>query len=129
MKGDSKGGHALNPMPIYDATAPITCTIGTDEVAGRVELLERLRTNLRWLERTEHGLVLHFDKRPAVEADLRRFAADEKRCCQFWGFAVEQTASEVTLRWDAPPAARDLLARIEAYLVGREPLSAISDLL
>jgi hypothetical protein len=129
MKGDGKGGHALNPMPIYDATAPITCTIGTDEVAGRVELLERLRTNLRWLERTEHGLVLHFEKRPEVEADVRRFAVDEKRCCRFWGFAVHAAADDLTLRWDAPPDARELLTAIAAHLEGDQPLTEIGGLL
>jgi hypothetical protein len=116
-------------MPIYDATAPITCTIGTDEVAGRVELLERLRTNLRGLERTEHGLVLHFEKRPEVEADVRRFAADEKRCCQFWGFAVHGADDDLTLRWDAPPDARELLTAIAAHLEGDQPLTEIGGLL
>lgn len=119
----------MNPIPIYDADAPITCTIGRDEIPERIELVERLRTNLDRLERTDHGLLLHFPARPDIDADLRRFAVDEKRCCRFWGFAVETTDGELTLRWEAPPTAVDLLARIEHYLRGDEPLTSISGLL
>jgi hypothetical protein len=119
----------MNPIPIYDATAPITCTIRPEEISGRIQILERLRTNLRRLEHTEHGLLLHFDRRTEVEADLRRFAVDEKRCCQFWGFAVDASDDELGLRWDAPPDARTLLTEIAAYLEGDEPLPEIGGLL
>jgi hypothetical protein len=108
-------------LPLYDATAPIACTITTDEVAGRVESLERMRTHLTELERIEHGLVLHFPPRPDLEADLRRFAVDEQRCCAFWGFEVSTTPDDLALRWDGPPAAADVLARLEAFLVGDDP--------
>jgi hypothetical protein len=119
----------MKPIPLYDATAPITCTINPDEIAGRIEAIERMRTNLQRLDRTDHGLVLHFANRPDLAADVHRFAIDEKRCCQFWGFAIESTDYELTLRWDAPPDARELLATIAAYLEGDEPVTAISGLL
>jgi hypothetical protein len=83
----------------------------------------------RLVTRIDHGLVLHFPSRPDLAADVRRFAIDEKRCCQFWGFAIESTDYELTLRWDAPPDARELLATIAAYLEGDEPVTAISGLL
>jgi hypothetical protein len=35
----------------------------------------------------------------------------------------------LTLRWDAPPDAHELLATIAAYLEGDEPVTAISGLL
>ena len=76
-----------------------------------------------------HGLLLHFPNRPEVAVDLRRFAVDEKRCCQFWGFAVVATADSLTLRWDGPHAADDLLERLRAYFKGDEPLTSISGLL
>ena len=119
----------MSPTPIYDASAPIACTIDGAEVPARIALVERMRANLQRLEHTEHGLVLHFPRRPDVAADLRQFAADEKRCCQFWGFAVEAADDEVTLRWDAPPDARDLLSDIARYLEGDDPTSTISGLL
>jgi hypothetical protein len=115
--------------PIYDATAPLVCTIGDDEIAERIELVERMRTRLDSIERTEHGLLLHFAVHPDVDADLRRFAVDEKRCCQFWGFAVDAQDDELTLRWDGPPAAGDLIDRLVAYFEGDEPLTTISGLL
>ena len=119
----------MKPIPLYDNSVPITCTINPDEIAGRIEVIERMRTNLDRLDRTDQGLVLHFSNRPDIAADVHRFALDEKRCCQFWGFAVDSTVDEVTLRWDAPPDARELLATIAAYLQGDETVTAISGLL
>lgn len=111
----------MKRIPIYDDTAPIACTITTDEIPGRVELIERMRTNLRQLERTEHGLLLHFPPRPDVEADLRRFVVDEKRCCEFWGFDIVAGEPGITLRWDGPPSASEIIARLAAFFEGDEP--------
>jgi hypothetical protein len=119
----------MNTIPIYDGTAPITCTIDSDEIPERIELVERLRRNLERLERTPHGLRLHFPDRPEIQGDLSRFVVDEKGCCQFWGLAVDDADGDLTLRWDAPPAANELIAKIEAYFAGDEPLTSISGLL
>jgi len=119
----------MNPIPIYDATAPIACTIGNDEIPERLELVGRMRTNLRDIERTSDGLLLHFAPTAEIEADVRRFAIDEKRCCQFWGFAVDGDDNELTLRWDGPPSTGDLLDRLHAYLIGTEPITELSGLL
>jgi hypothetical protein len=119
----------MERIPIYDATAPTVCTIGDDEVAERVELVDRLRARLGGIERTEHGLLLRFAPDVGVEADLRRFALDEKRCCRFWGFEVVATAEELALRWDGPPDAAALLDQLLAYFEGDTELTAISGLL
>jgi hypothetical protein len=119
----------VKSTPIYDDTAPITCTIGSDEIPERIELVERMRHNLEGIERTEHGLLLHFPSGADIERDLRRFAVDEKRCCQFWGFSVAVDADELTLRWDGPPDADDLIGRLVAYFEGDQPLTSISGLL
>lgn len=87
-----------------------------------------MRTTLTSLERTEHGLLLHFPFCSDVEAELRRFAADEKRCCQFWGFEV-LSGDDLTLRWDAPPSAGDLVDELEAFFRGDAPASALAGLL
>jgi hypothetical protein len=79
------------------------------------------------LERTEHGLLLHFP--PAAEAEVRRFAVDEKRCCQFWGFEVGSRSGELTLQWDGPPDAADLLDQLHAYFLGDQPLAVVTGLL
>jgi hypothetical protein len=116
-------------LPLHDATAPIVCTIEADEIPGRIELLERLRRRLGHLERTEHGLLLRYAPDAEVEADLRRFVADETRCCAFWGFEVEAGAAELTLRWEGPPDAQPLLDRLHASFEGDEPLTGIAGLL
>jgi hypothetical protein len=115
----------MRPIPIYDATAPIACTIGADEVADRRALVERLRDGLRGVERTADGLLLRFPAEAAIEADVRRFAADEKRCCGFWGFAVGTDDGEVTLRWDGPPATAGMLDGLHAYFAGRGAMPAL----
>jgi hypothetical protein len=119
----------VKSIPVYDDTAPITCTIGSDEIPERIELVEQVRHNLERIERTQHGLLLHFPNRPDIDADLRRFAVDEKRCCQFWGFEVGTTPDQITLRWDGPPDVADFLDRLHAYFLGDEPLTTITGLL
>ena len=119
----------MKRLPLYDSTAPIACTIESDEIPERLALLDRLRESLARLDETEHGLLLHFPDRPDIADDLQRFAIEEKRCCQFWGFDVGDADGQLTLRWDAPPDARDLLARIAVVLRNGEPVTAIAGLL
>ena len=119
----------VKSIPIYDATVPISCTLDRSEVAARIDLIERLRGNLIGLERTEHGMLLHFPLRTDVADDLRRFTVDEKQCCAFWGFDVTEDDRQIALRWDAPPAAADLVIQLVAYFEGDLPISEISGLL
>ncbi|HSJ46214.1 MAG TPA: hypothetical protein VK923_16180 [Euzebyales bacterium] len=100
-----------------------------DETPDRLDLLARLRTALTVVERTDHGLVLRFPARDDVEADVRRFAADEQRCCRFWGFDVTATDADVTLRWDGPPATALLLDQLLGYFRGDQPVTALTGLL
>lgn len=116
-------------LPIYNDTAPIVCTIGDDEVPDRLDLLERLRTKLTAVERTDHGLLLRFPTRDDVEADVRRFAADEQRCCRFWGFAIDTDGEQLTLRWDGPPATAHLIDQLVGYFRGDQPVTAVTGLL
>ena len=119
----------MTSIPLYDATAPIGCTAAADEVPKRIAQVERMRAALDHLDRTDHGLLLRFPNDPAIEADVRRFAVDEKRCCQFWGFEIRTTRSQITLRWDGPPDVADFFDRLHAYFLGDEPLTAVTSLL
>src|SRR4051794_20327670 len=118
----------MKRIPIYDEPAPIACTLTSTERPARIKLIERMRDDLHRLERSEDGLVLHFPARDDLEADLRRFAIDEKRCCEFWGFEVAR-GDDLTLRWDAPPAAADLITRLEAFFEGDAPALDLAGLL
>lgn len=115
-------------IPIFDASAPVVCTLDDADVPERVELIERMRASLVDVHRTDHGLLLRFPRRPGIEADVRRFALDEKRCCQFWGFEVE-AGDELLFRWEGPPAAAELLDELHAYFEGDQPLTLLSGLL
>lgn len=116
-------------IPIYDDTAPVACTIGDAEIPERIALIERMRAAMTALDRTPTGLLLHFPDDDAVRADLATFAVDEKRCCQFWGFAITEEPSGVALRWDGPPAVDDLLDQLETFFTTDAPLAALDGLL
>ena len=102
-------------IPIYDADAPVTCTATSEEIPVRIEQIERMRSNLDRIERSEHGLLLHFPNRPGIEGDLRKFTVDEKGCCQFWGFHIVTRPDELILRWDAPPSLDDYITRLLTF--------------
>jgi hypothetical protein len=119
----------MKSIPIYDATAEIACTAAADEIPKRIEQVERMRSHLAAVERTEDGLLLHFPNRPDIEEELRGFTIDEKACCQFWGFAIESDPAQLHLRWDAPPTLSDSMTSLLDFFQGNEPLTAESGLL
>jgi hypothetical protein len=116
-------------IPIYDDTAPITCTAASDGIPVRIEQIERLRSHHTRLERTEHGLLLHFPDQPDVRTELEQFTVEEKGCCAFWGFAIDADGDDLTLRWDGPPTVDELMGRLVAFFASDEPLTANSGLL
>jgi MerR family transcriptional regulator, copper efflux regulator len=119
----------MGSVPIYDATEPVSCTASRGEVPVRIEQIERMRTRLARLERSPHGLILHFHDEPAVRAELERFASDEKACCAFWGFAVTADDGDLALRWDGPPEVDDVFDRLVEFFESDRPLTAIDGLL
>lgn len=116
-------------IPIYDATAPIACTASGNEIERRIRQLERMRRDLARVERTDHGLLLHFPYRSELEGHLRTFTIEEKGCCAFWGFATSTDNGELTLRWDGPPDVTDFFQELATWFEGDEPLTADSGLL
>lgn len=121
--------RAKRLLPLHDESQPIVCTIGDDEKAERIAMIERLRDASTAVERTATGLLLVLPRTDAVDADARRFVIDEKRCCQFWEFAIVDGEDELVLRWDGPPSASALLDTIERVLRSDEPVSSIEALL
>lgn len=129
MTDTTAAARAKQLLPLYDDAAPIMCTIGDDEKADRIAVMDRMRTAMTSLERTDTGLLLQFPRTASIDDDVRRFALDEKRCCQFWGFAVIDGDNEIVLRWDGPPTAGPLLDTLEAVLQSNEPIERIEGLL
>ena len=120
----------MKRIPLYDETAPIACSLAPEDVPERLATIERLRTEHVGLDRTEHGLLLHFAPEPGLEAELRAFALDEKRCCSFWGFAVDASAADdLTLAWEAPPSAAALIDELESFFTGDAPAEILAGLL
>jgi len=126
---DTARTKAKRLLPLFDDTAPIVCTIGDDEKADRIGIVERMRASASAIERTDTGLLLQFPRAEAIRADLDRFAIDEKRCCQFWGFAVLEGYDDLALRWDGPATAGELLDAIERVLRSDEAVTTIEGLL
>ena len=120
---------SVKRIPLYDETAAISCSLTPEEIPARLATIERMRTELGRLERVEDGLLLHFAPQGDLEAELRQFALDEKRCCSFWGFAVSRDAGDLSLRWEAPPNAAPLLDQLEAFFTGDEPAEILAGLL
>jgi hypothetical protein len=119
----------MNRIPIHDASAPVACTITADEIPGRLELLASLRAAVAGVTRTDAGLRLSFPRSTAAEADVREFATAEKRCCQFWGFAVDVDRTAIVLHWDGPPTVSGLLDQLFGYFTGTDDISMIANFL
>ena len=119
----------MDLIPLFDETAPIACTAGAEELSARKTQIERLRAVLEQIERTPHGLLLHLPNRDDLDAELRRFAADEKGCCQFWGFDVQRDLGGLRLRWDGPPTVTELFDRLLEYFQGNRPIADFPGLL
>ena len=119
----------MTSIPIYDAAAPIACTAASDELAVRIEQLEQMRARLARIERTDDGLLLHFPNGDDIDAQVRRFTLDEKGCCQFWGFAIDTTGDDLTLRWDGPPNVSAFMDELHTFFESDQPLTTFSGLL
>ena len=119
----------MTRIPIHDDGVPIVCTASSDELSARIATMERMRSQLRSIERTDHGLRLTFPAEVAVDAEVQQFTVDEKGCCQFWGFEIERAADELTLGWHGPPAVDAFFDELLAFFQSDEPLTAFSGLL
>jgi hypothetical protein len=111
-------------QPLHDPTKPIACTVGAAELSDHITLVERLRVAMTSIERTPYGVLLRLPATAENEVDLRRFAAEEKECCEFWGFDVIEHP-DLMLRWDAPPELADYMDRLVDYFEGRAPIGTV----
>jgi hypothetical protein len=121
MPDEGSATPARRLLPLHDATATIACTIGAHEIPDRIAVIEWMRDAMTSIERSDTGLLLKFPGDPAVEAVVHRFAVDERRCCEFWNFAVLVSDDSILLRWDGPPSAAPVLDRLGEFFRSNHP--------
>lgn len=96
---------------------PIACTLSaTDYRARLAEIAALSRDALRRAER--RGLTLELHYAPEAAARVRRLVEQERACCAFLEFDVQETPDEVRLLVTAPPAAADAVPDLLAELTG-----------
>lgn len=53
-------------------------------------------------------------------------SSSTKRCCEFWGFAIDRPERRLAVHWDGPPDAQDVVEQVLAYFNRNEALTAVS---
>jgi hypothetical protein len=97
---------------------PIACTLSaTDYRARLAEIAALSREALRQVER--RGLTLDLRYAPEAAARVRQLVEQERTCCAFLQFDLEESAHEVRLLVTAPPAAADVVPDLWVALTGR----------
>ena len=96
---------------------PIACTLTATEYRVRLaEVSALVREALRRVER--RGLTLGLRYEPEAAAQVRQLVEQERTCCAFLQFDLEESVHEVRLLVTAPPAAAHLWAELAAVLSG-----------
>jgi hypothetical protein len=90
---------------------PIACTLNAKDAAGRVEeWRSALAASVLEVSRPDPArLVIRVGSDPARIAALVDLARREKTCCEFFGFAFQIGAGEVTLEVSVPGDATAVL--------------------
>jgi hypothetical protein len=97
---------------------PIACTLSATDNRGRLAQIAALsRDALRHVER--RGLTLDLRYAPEAAARVRQLVEQERTCCAFLQFYLQESADEVRLLVTAPPAAADALPDLLLELTGR----------
>lgn len=115
------------PLAPTGGTTPIACTLDGGEFAGRVAWIAALnQAALRSHSREHHSLLLEYA--PGASAKVRALVAQERDCCAFLHFHVEETPTAVHLRIDAPADLEDADSLFVPFLAGvnNPPESAVT---
>jgi hypothetical protein len=97
---------------------PIACTLSATDYRARLAKIASLtRDALRHVER--RGLTLDLRYAPEAAARVRELVEQERTCCAFLQFDLQESAEEVRLLVTAPPAAADAVPDLLLELTGR----------
>lgn len=87
--------------------APIACTLGGNDYRERLAWIAQLnRDGLRSHRRDVRTLELHYAA--AVRDRVHQLVRQEAECCAFLGFAVDQSADQVSLTITVPERAGEI---------------------
>lgn len=111
------------PIASTSDTSPIACTLGDEAYANRVAWIAAL--NQSALRSHEHeGRTLRLAYAPSASAQVHQLVTQERECCAFLSFRIEETPTAVQLRIDAPAHAEDTYDVLFApFLVGASAAS------
>ena len=89
---------------------PLACNLSPSGQLDRGLALHALALRAgRSSTRLSHGVLLRFADSAGMRDELVEFSRDEKECCSFLSFAVEQAAPDLTLLISGPPAAAGVI--------------------
>lgn len=107
----------MQTLSTVDPTASIECTLPVSEAAARLSDLDDVlgAGRLEGIEREpgRYRFTVARDGRSDLERQLAAWAADEKSCCAFLGFAIQSDAASVTVEIQAPDGADPTLDGID----------------
>ena len=107
----------MKTLSVVDPAAPIECTLPVTEAAGRLCDLDGVvgGGRLQGVDRAagRFRFTVARDGRADLEHQLAAWAADEKSCCAFLGFAIESDEESVTMEIQAPVGAEPTLDGID----------------
>jgi hypothetical protein len=107
----------MKTLSSVDSTAAIECTLPVTEAAGRLSDLDDVVDGgrLQGIDRAagRFRFTVARDGRMDLEEQLAAWAADEKSCCAFLGFAIESDRESVTMEIQAPDGAEPTLDGID----------------
>ncbi|MEV8287884.1 heavy metal-responsive transcriptional regulator [Streptomyces niveus] len=92
--------------------APVACTLGGSELAGRTREWRRLVERAESRTEIPDGLLLSFPATPDLAGRLAALAAAEQDCCSFYDFTLRLSPTTLELTVRAPEAAAPLLAEL-----------------
>ena len=85
---------------------PVACCLSAGEYQSRIAWIERVaRKSLR--EHAPDDLVLRLIYKPEAAGEVRRMLEQERRCCVFLAFDLDQRPDAVCVTITAPEAARE----------------------
>jgi hypothetical protein len=87
--------------PGADRRPEISCSLGSQELKGRVEEWQSLLAHVHRRDEIEGGIRASFDRAAPLE-ELMRLVAAEQACCQFFDFAITVDTRGVALEVRAP---------------------------